>query len=131
MERIRSGDMAAHSVNENLTKDGRTITCEWFNTPLMTEDGRFDRLLCLGRDVTEQKALQADQARLAANVEASEEQMRLLLESTGEGIYGIDMQGHCTFINRAAAAMIGHAQAEIIGRDMHELIHHHRTDGSP
>ena len=44
MDRIRAGDMAAHSVNENLTKDGRTITCEWFNTPLMTEDGRFDGL---------------------------------------------------------------------------------------
>ncbi len=131
MDRIRAGDMAAHSVNENLTKDGRTITCEWFNTPLMTEDGRFDGLLCLGRDVTQQQALQDEQARLAAAVEASEEQMRLLLESTGEGIYGIDMQGHCTFINRAAAAMIGYDPAEVIGQDMHALIHHHRPDGSP
>ncbi len=131
MDRIRAGDMAAHSVNENLTKDGRTITCEWFNTPLMTEDGRFRGLLCLGRDVTEQKALQDAQARLAAAVEASEEQMRLLLESTGEGIYGIDMRGHCTFINRAAAAMIGYDTAEVIGQDMHALIHHHRPDGSP
>ncbi len=131
LERIRSGDMAAHSVNENLTKDGRTITCEWFNTPLVTEDGRFDGLLCLSRDVTRQKALQEEQARLAAAVEASEEQMRLLLESTGEGIYGIDMQGHCTFINRAAAAMIGYDPAEVIGQDMHALIHHHRPDGSP
>ncbi len=131
LERIRSGDMAAHSVNENLTKDGRTITCEWFNTPLVTEDGRFDGLLCLSRDVTQQKAIQEEQARLAAVVEASEEQMRLLLESTGEGIYGIDMQGHCTFINRAAAAMIGYDPAEVIGQDMHALIHHHRPDGSP
>ncbi len=131
MERIRTGDMVAHSINENLSKDGRKVICEWFNTPLMTEDGRFTGLLCLGKDVTEQKALQADQARLAATVEASEEQLRLLLESTGEGIYGIDMQGYCTFINRAAAAMLGHAQDEIIGRGMHKLIHHHRTDGSP
>ena len=131
LERIRSGDMAAHSVNENLTKDGRTITCEWFNTPLVTEDGRFDGLLCLSRDVTRQQALQEERARLAASVEASEEQMRLLLESTGEGIYGIDMQGHCTFINRAAAAMIGYDPAEVIGQDMHALIHHHRPDGSP
>ena len=69
--------------------------------------------------------------QLAAAVEASEEQMRLLLESTGEGIYGIDMQGHCTFINRAAAAMIGYDPAEVIGQDMHALIHHHRPDGSP
>ena len=131
LERIRSGDMAAHSVNENLTKDGHTITCEWFNTPLVTEDGRFDGLLCLCRDVTRQQALQEERARLAAIVEASEEQMRMLLESTGEGIYGIDVRGRCTFINRAAADMIGYTPAEIIGQDMHGLIHHHRPDGLP
>src|SRR5205823_2407501 len=58
MDRIRAGDMDAHSVNENLTKGGRLITCEWFNTPLLTDDGQFAGLLCLGRDVTVQKALQ-------------------------------------------------------------------------
>jgi two-component system cell cycle sensor histidine kinase/response regulator CckA len=69
MERIRAGDMAAHSVNENLTKDGRTITCEWFNTPLLTDDGRFGGLLCLGRDVTDQKTLEA-QFQQAQKMEA-------------------------------------------------------------
>ena len=39
LARIKAGDMAAHSVNPNLTKDGRTITCEWFNTPLLDEGG--------------------------------------------------------------------------------------------
>ncbi len=61
--------MAAHSVNENRTKDGRTITCEWFNTPLLTDDGRFGGLLCLGRDVTEQRSLEA-QLRQAQKMEA-------------------------------------------------------------
>ncbi len=69
MERIRSGDMAAHSVNENLTKDGRTIVCEWFNTPLLGDDGCFAGLLCLGRDVTEQKSLEA-QFQQAQKMEA-------------------------------------------------------------
>ena len=52
LRRIRSGDMSAHSVNDNLTKDGRTITCEWINTPLEFEDGRFSGLMCLCHDVT-------------------------------------------------------------------------------
>ena len=69
LARIRAGDMMAHSVNENLTKDGRTITCEWFNTPLLTEDGRFDGLLCLAADVTEQKSLER-QLRQAQKMEA-------------------------------------------------------------
>ena len=69
MGRIRAGEMTAHSVNENLTKDGRTITCEWFNTPLLTDDGRFDGLLCLGRDVTDQKTLEA-QFQQAQKMEA-------------------------------------------------------------
>jgi PAS domain S-box-containing protein len=55
LARIRAGDMAAHSVNENLTKDGRTITCEWLNTPLTSDDGRFVGLLCLAQDVTGRK----------------------------------------------------------------------------
>ncbi len=57
-------------------------------------------------------------------------QLGLLLESTGEGIFGIDLDGHCMFINRAGAQMLGHAQAEVLGRNMHELTHHSHPDGS-
>jgi PAS domain S-box-containing protein len=57
--RIRSGDMHSHSTNENLTKDGRTITCEWFNTPLLDNDGHFTGLLCLAKDVTDRMLLEA------------------------------------------------------------------------
>lgn len=58
-------------------------------------------------------------------------QLGLLLESTGEGIFGIDLDGHCMFINRAGARMLGHAQASVLGRNMHELTHHSHPDGSP
>jgi two-component system, cell cycle sensor histidine kinase and response regulator CckA len=59
LSRIRSGDMHANSTNDNLTKDGRTITCEWFNTPLLDDDGSFTGMICLAQDVTERKALEA------------------------------------------------------------------------
>jgi PAS domain S-box-containing protein len=39
--RLRRSEQSTHSVNDNLTKDGRTITCEWFNAPLFTDDGQF------------------------------------------------------------------------------------------
>ena len=52
-----------------------------------------------------------------------------LLESTGEGIFGIDMQGMCTFINRAGAEQLGWLPAEVLGQNMHELAHHTHGDG--
>ncbi|VTY31930.1 Oxygen sensor histidine kinase NreB [Xylophilus ampelinus] len=57
--------------------------------------------------------------------------LSLLLESTGEGVFGIDLDGHCTFINRAGARLLGHDAAAVIGRNMHELTHHSHADGSP
>ncbi|MGI9182210.1 MAG: GAF domain-containing protein [Longimicrobiaceae bacterium] len=53
-----------------------------------------------------------------------------LLESTAEGIFGLDLKGCCTFINRAAAEMLGYTPAEVLGKKMHQLVHHHRADGS-
>ena len=56
--------------------------------------------------------------------------LQLLLESTGEGIFGIDLAGCCTFVNRAAALMLGWRTEEVLGRNMHALIHHAHADGS-
>ena len=53
-----------------------------------------------------------------------------LLESTGEGIFGIDMLGCCTFINRAGAELLGWLPAEVLGKNMHALAHHTHTDGA-
>jgi PAS domain S-box-containing protein len=58
------------------------------------------------------------------------ERLDLLLESTGEGVFGVDMEGHCIFINRAAAEMIGYTPDEALHKNMHYLIHHSHNDGS-
>ncbi len=55
-------------------------------------------------------------------------QLELLLESAGEGIYGIDLNGRCIFINGAGSAMLGFAPDEVLGRNMHYLIHHSHAD---
>src|SRR6218665_740282 len=57
------------------------------------------------------------------------DRLNLLLESTGEGVFGVDMDGLCTFINRAGAQMLGYAPEEVLGRDMHGLAHHTHADG--
>jgi PAS domain S-box-containing protein len=58
------------------------------------------------------------------------DKLSLLLESTDEGIFGIDMDGRCTFINRAGASQLGFEPATVLGRNMHELAHHSHSDGS-
>jgi two-component system cell cycle sensor histidine kinase/response regulator CckA len=62
----------------------------------------------------------------------SGERFRLLLDSAAEAIYGIDPDGTCTFANPACARLLGFAgPAALLGRNLHELIHFQRADGSP
>lgn len=55
-------------------------------------------------------------------------QLEMILESTGEGIYGIDLKGRCIFINEVGAEMLGYTPDEVLGRSMHFLIHHSHAD---
>ncbi len=72
--------------------------------------------------------------RLAARTAERESvvaQLRSLLESTDEGIYGEDRENRSTFINRSAAEMLGYTPEELLGKKLHALIHYRRKDGSP
>ncbi|MBU5637641.1 response regulator [Geomonas sp. Red69] len=62
----------------------------------------------------------------------SEERLRLLLDSTGEAIYGIDIEGKCTFCNRACLRMLGYqSDADLLGKNIHDIMHHSYPDGRP
>jgi len=76
-------------------------------------------------DITERK--KAEEA-----LRRSEDQIRLLLNSTVEAIYGIDLNGNCTFCNNGCLRMLGYNNLdELVGRNMHQQIHHKRNDGTP
>ncbi len=62
--------------------------------------------------------------------QAAVEHNHLILESMDEGIVGLDLGGAVTFANPSAAAMLGYAQWEMLGRRLHPLIHHSHPDGS-
>jgi PAS domain S-box-containing protein len=63
------------------------------------------------------------------NLEESERRNRLLLESAGEGIYGLDLDGVTTFVNPAALTMLGYSAQELIGHKMHPTVHYAYPDG--
>ena len=81
-------------------------------------------VLGFGVDITEQ-------IRAEEKLRALIRQSNSVLESVGDGIFGIDLDGKCTVVNTAAAQMFGYRPEEMLGRDMHELVHHARADGSP
>jgi PAS domain S-box-containing protein len=66
----------------------------------------------------------------AAAHRAWRNQLELLLASTGEGIYGVDLDGCCVFINRAGAEMLGYRPEQVLGLNMHDLMHHTHADGT-
>jgi PAS domain S-box-containing protein len=67
---------------------------------------------------------------VAEAVEALRQHNELILNAAGEGIYGIDLDGCATFVNPAAAAMTGHSVDELLGKPMHDLLHHSHSDCS-
>lgn len=66
---------------------------------------------------------------LLDQIRVSEQRTRLILESTAEGIFGVDTEGNITFVNPAACDLLGYKREELIGHSSHGLIHHHRPDG--
>ena len=99
----------------------RRIACR---SRRMQLPGERPFVLIHGTDVTEQH--EAEQALHVAT-----RQRELILESVGDGIYGIDLEGRITFINVAGAHALGYNPEQLIGRDLHEVIHHSHADGTP
>jgi PAS domain S-box-containing protein len=117
--------------------DGRITQCEgycpsakgtphWWDVrfaPVIVADGEPLRIVGVSREVSD---------RHLANLEArsNEDRFSLLLESSDDGIYGMASDGICTFINSAGASLLGYRREELLGLSLHEIVHHHRADGS-
>jgi two-component system, OmpR family, sensor histidine kinase VicK len=95
-----------------------------FRSRRMQLPGERPFVLNHGMDVTEQ--FEAEEALHRAT-----RQRELILESVGDGICGIDLDGKLTFMNEAGAHALGYEPQELTGRDVHEVIHHSHPDGTP
>lgn len=92
--------------------------------PLFCE-GEASQVFVTLQDVT-------DQRRAEEDLRESQSNLQLLLDSTAEAIYGIELRGLCTFCNTTFLKMMGYASArEVLGKDMHDLIHHSYPNGDP
>ena len=115
------------------------VLIDGFNE-MLTEIQRRDRDLQRARDelelrVERRTAELRQEISVRKGAEAalreSDQRTRLLLDSTAEAIYGLDLQGQCTFSNRATLRLLGYSDvSELLGRNMHDVMHHTRSDGS-
>ncbi len=78
----------------------------------------------LNREIAERMQAESESREL-------QKQMELILNSAGEGIFGLDIHGNVTFVNTAASLMTGWERDEMIGKPHHELVHHTSSDGTP
>jgi len=110
-------DGRKHSESDDIfwTKEGKSFPVEYTSTPLLDGDEKSGAVVIF-KDISQAKKLQ--------------KQRELILNSAGEGIFGLDEAGNVTFMNKAASIMLGWKQEELIGRSHHELVHHSHSDGS-
>ena len=79
---------------------------------------------------TEKRCVQCKRfAYVPSRILNEEQPWQALLDSAGEGIWGVDLEGRCTFVNRAALAVLEYAAEDLIGQNMHGVVHHHWPDG--
>jgi two-component system, cell cycle sensor histidine kinase and response regulator CckA len=92
---------------------------------------RLVRLPLAVRRALQEKTTRDERERAIRSLRQSEERVRLLLDSTAEAIYGIDVEGNCTFCNAASVRLLGYENpGDLLGKQMHWLMHHTRADGT-
>ena len=125
-----------------LCKDGTYL---WYraNASMMKDSENGTLLVGIGRDITKEKlteemlqqfneSLDKQVYERTAALAKSEKKITQLLQSTDQGIYGVDPDGLCTFINRAAMSILGYNHHdECIGTNMHDLIHYGYSGSLP
>ncbi len=92
--------------------------------PHYDPDGNIIGVIGIVTDITYRKHAEQELERLSR-------QKQLILDAAGEAIIGLDLDGKIVFVNPASALMLGHDSEEILGSDLHDLIHHSLPDGSP
>lgn len=124
-----------------LSKDGRVVAINLSVGEQRRPDGRR-RFIGFIRDISDHKRHEAELeihrhhledlvAARTIDLSVAEGRLRLILESTADGLYGLDSEGRFTFVNPAACRLLGYTQTELIGRSAHATIHHSYPDGRP
>lgn len=96
---------------------------EGWGTFVLDDLGNPVRVIGTVSNITERKKAEVALAE-------SEERSKSLLVSASDGIFGCDVEGNTTFINPSALEMLGYTEEEVVGKNIHSLVHHSYSDGT-
>lgn len=97
------------STNENITKDKRIILCEWYNTPLISDDGSVIGVASLVEDITER-------VKAEEQLKQQKEFLRTVIDTDPNFVFAKDWDGKFTLVNKAAAVNYNSTPDELIGK---------------
>ena len=121
---IRSGQPMLNREEIGIDYRGNATHILSTKVPIRDKDGRVTGIAGVGIDITAQK-------RADAELRDGRELFMLLLNSIPEAVYGIDMEGNCTICSPSCLRLLGYQEvSELLGKNMHDLIHHTRPDGA-
>ena len=98
-------DGGSYNTNENVTKDGRVIVCEWFNTPMIDERGTVTGAISFALDITERRKTSEKLARLG-----------MAVDQAAEAIIIADREGTIRYVNPAFERISGYSREEAVGK---------------
>jgi len=139
---LAKGTFWTHSLSARHAA-GHQLALEYEASMLPEAESPEPRLLLMMTDLAERRRRAADTEadlamrggiaqwqRVARFFRDIERENQLILRAAGEGIYGVNAEGKTTFVNPAAERMLGWKAEELVGHDMHSLVHHTHPDGS-
>lgn len=126
VQKIRQAIEARRSIRvtlKNYKKDGTEFWNDLSITPVKNELGEVTHFIGCQFDVS-------DSREREQKASATARRIRLLLDSTAEGIIGVDANGHCTFCNQSAVRLLGYTSPDLlVGRSVHATIQHSAANG--
>lgn len=122
IQKVLDGKSNEYSAQYRLVRPDKTVC--WIDAHGVMVRIGSQHMLGVGIDITDLK-------NSAQSLKESEEKYLLLLNSTAEAIYGLDLNGNCTFCNPACVRLLGYERREdLLGKNLHALMHHRRADGT-
>lgn len=112
-----------HGQVKNFAKDGSVYWVEATIVPFMNREGKPYQYVSMRTDITAQKALELQ-------AETDRRLLQNVMDTLGEGVYMLDIEGRCTYLNGEAEEIIGWNIEELHGKNLHDVIHSHLPDGT-